>query len=242
MTRQVKLKREKDGKVVWDDLVMHSRSMLLHEIRNPLSVLAGIVGILPKIIQRDRGQIEPEVSRLLEMCKSEIARISSLVERFVRPVSTKRSRRKLIDLNRLIERAIANLRYIKTDLLLLDLDERLPRIRADEQELEFVMQALISNALDAVAANQGEVHARTCIDEISGDVRIIVSDSGPGIRKQDIDRIFDPFFSTKKKGMGFGLYLARELVYLHQGSIRCTSKLAKGSTFEVRLPMMRESK
>lgn len=240
MADREKLKSKGSKEAIIDDLVAYGFYGLYHELRTPLATLAGFVQLVQVKIEGVRKHIDPDVFRYLKTCEQTIEDIHVLLDGYVNLASLRRFARKRINLNRLIEHAIANLVYTKTDPPLLELDERLPQVEVSTQQLEYVIRTLISNALEAVEKGKGKVRVRTCTDKESGDVRIIVSDYGSGIAKKDIPHIFEPFFTTKEKGIGLGLTLAKKSVDLHEGSIKCTSRLGKGSTFEIRLPTTRK--
>jgi hypothetical protein len=111
---------------------------------------------------------------------------------------------------------------------------QLPRVRADGEEIRKVVHNLLLNASEALAGS-GRIKVSTKVD---GDgVVLSVTDSGPGMSKDFVDRsLFQPFQSTKKKGLGIGLYQCKTIVEAHGGWIDVESEPGKGSTFSVNLP------
>jgi two-component system sensor kinase FixL len=114
---------------------------------------------------------------------------------------------------------------------------RLPGIVMDAHRIEQVLLNCIMNALDAM--KNGGILSITAFPE-GEDVVITISDTGIGIRKQDLDKLFTPFFTTKPAGAGLGLSLARRLIQLHNGSISITSKVHEGTQVTIRFPMLAE--
>lgn len=112
----------------------------------------------------------------------------------------------------------------------------LPLVRGDRIHLQQVLLNLVINALEAMADGAGEkrVTVHTTANE-NGSVEIAVSDTGTGIPPDRLPRLFDPFFSTKKEGMGLGLSIARSLVEAHGGRIWAENG-PEGGTFRVTLP------
>jgi signal transduction histidine kinase len=115
--------------------------------------------------------------------------------------------------------------------------EGLPEIKADTQQLQQVFLNIVLNAiqgmpdggkLNIVGAKEGNY------------IQIRFEDTGPGIPPEDMKRIFDPFFSTKKDGTGLGLSIAHRIVAAHKGKIEVESSVGKGSTFIVKLPICEE--
>ncbi len=115
----------------------------------------------------------------------------------------------------------------------------LPLVRSNGKQLEIVFINLIKNALDSMdlIANKQSTHKLTVTAKAESDVvSISVRDTGRGISEKDIDRIFEPYFTTKgQKGTGMGLYLTNQIVQSHGGSIDVTSTEGEGTEFFVRL-------
>ena len=116
-----------------------------------------------------------------------------------------------------------------------DVDQPLP-IVADPAKLRQVVWNLVRNAADAAAA--GGKHVRVEARRVDGGARITVADDGPGIAKELVARIFDPFVTTKQKGTGLGLAICQRIVKNHGGVITVQSRSGEGSTFIVRLPAL----
>jgi two-component system NtrC family sensor kinase len=114
----------------------------------------------------------------------------------------------------------------------------LPLLRADPAQLQQVFMNIIMNAAQAMA-EEGRLTVIT--RAVAGDeaVEIVVSDTGHGIPHEDLDRIFDPFFSTGKEGhgTGLGLSIAYGIISKHQGTITVESAVGVGTTFTIRLPV-----
>jgi signal transduction histidine kinase len=120
--------------------------------------------------------------------------------------------------------------------LALELGERLPHVLGNRVQLLQVMLNLIRNAIEAAAPDRpGTLRIRSRTDE-TGDILVSVEDSGTGISKQDVGRIFDPLFTTKPKGLGIGLSICRSIIEDHDGRLWVLSALGDGSTFFVKLP------
>jgi signal transduction histidine kinase len=113
----------------------------------------------------------------------------------------------------------------------------LPLVQGDKVHLQQVLLNLVINGMEAMADMTGEkkLTVHTSLDE-EGAVEIAVTDTGPGIPPDRLLRFFEPFFSTKKEGMGLGLSIARSLVEAHGGRIRAENCPDGGATFRVTLP------
>jgi len=116
--------------------------------------------------------------------------------------------------------------------------EQLPRVRGDRIQLQQVLLNLITNAIDSMAAKNG---ARVlCVksevrDGDSGGVIVSVADTGTGIGPQELDRIFNPLFTTKSGGMGMGLSICRSIIEAHDGRLWVTTNQPEGAVFQFML-------
>jgi signal transduction histidine kinase len=154
------------------------------------------------------------------------------------------SRAKTPELKRLGIRDVIEetLKLVKSQLLIgdiqlkLDISDNLPPIRGRRQDLQQVFLNLFLNSIDATGP-QGTVSIKA--HAVSGGfIRIDVTDTGTGIKPDDMEHIFDPFFTTKEvgDGTGLGLSLAYGIIRSHDGHIEVKSKPAKGTTFSIFLP------
>jgi signal transduction histidine kinase len=147
----------------------------------------------------------------------------------------------LLDTNELIKESIA---LLHTELeaakitIQLELAERLSLISAHKGQLEQVLLNLITNAADAMRSINDRTRLLRVKSEAvgSGGVAISVQDNGPGIDPKNIDRIFDPFFSTKSDGMGLGLAICRSLIEAHGGTLSVSPSVSQGAAFHINLP------
>jgi signal transduction histidine kinase len=111
----------------------------------------------------------------------------------------------------------------------LDLDDPGVKISADPQQFEMVLLNLLRNAFDSHAEEKQDKYVRVRARKIGDRMHISIEDNGPGIAKELIDQVFVPFFSTKEKGSGIGLSLARQVMNKHEGSIQLESEAGKGT-------------
>jgi two-component system NtrC family sensor kinase len=114
------------------------------------------------------------------------------------------------------------------------LDENLPRVRARADQLRQVFLNLILNAQQAIEG-RGEITLKTSANtqSLQPSISVEISDTGHGITEEELQRIFEPFFSTRKKGTGLGLWVTQDIVRQHGGRIEVTSTKGRGTTFNV---------
>jgi signal transduction histidine kinase len=140
-----------------------------------------------------------------------------------------------LDLNNLIGETLP---LVREDLekhrirIEIELEERLPLVTGDRIQLQQVLVNLITNAIDAMAAVGGArvLSVKSSIHD-DGGVRVSVADTGKGIRPQDIDRIFNPLFTTKPNGMGMGLPICRSIIEAHDGRLWVVPNTPRGAIF-----------
>jgi C4-dicarboxylate-specific signal transduction histidine kinase len=117
------------------------------------------------------------------------------------------------------------------------LDERLPRVRGDRVQLQQVMLNLIVNAIEAMSATSEGPRAllvSTAADSCDG-VSIAVSDTGPGLPADAINRVFDPFYTTKANGLGMGLSICRSIIDAYGGRLSVKPNVPRGAVFQFTL-------
>jgi signal transduction histidine kinase len=121
----------------------------------------------------------------------------------------------------------------------LDLGNDIPKILADRVQLQQVVLNLMINAIEAMGSTQNGARVLGVNSEVreGRDILITVQDSGPGIEPENLDRIFDRFFTTKSNGMGMGLSICRSIVEAHNGRLWAEPDVRPGSVFRISLPI-----
>ncbi len=117
----------------------------------------------------------------------------------------------------------------------LTLEASSPSVNADEALLRHVLISLIANALDAMPQG-GELKVTSRLQKQDGEVEIVIRDTGSGIPREQIDKVFKPFYTTKPKGMGVGLSLAKRIIERHGGTLRLGSEEGIGTAVSLRIP------
>jgi signal transduction histidine kinase len=214
-----------------------------HEINTPLASIALRAESLlrsaedPRLRELDAFKNFP---RYLKTIDEEIFRCKKIISALLEFSRARKPEIKEVDLNLLAEKAADLVNHqmkLKQVALNLKLDPKLPGIEADDGQLRQAILALLMNALDATAPH-GHVEIATK-RESAATVSLSVSDDGPGIPKEHLDKIFSPFFTTKPLGQGTGLGLAicHGVVSAHGGEILVDSETGRGTRFSLVLPM-----
>jgi signal transduction histidine kinase len=200
-----------------------------HELRQPLNVIRTSVYYLLNAQQPRPERVRQHLQRIDDQVVVADGVITTMSSFARMPVPDVRP----VDVARCIAEALT-LAAIDQDIgVTMEIDDRTPTVLADADQLRIVFRNLISNARDAMP-DGGEL--RFWAERIGDVLEIHVSDSGSGIRQEDIDRVLEPLFTTKPRGMGLGLSIVRAILDKLGGQIRVQSELGKGSVFTVRLP------
>jgi two-component system, NtrC family, sensor kinase len=207
-----------------------------HEILNPLaSILAGVEALRRRL---PMATIPEESFRLLDVIERETIRARDITSRMMLLASPERDGPTWLILNEVVEETYALLRF-QIDLqrirATVDLDPRVRPIQARGAGMRSVCMNLLLNAVQAMPRG-GTLSVRTWT---RGDrVSLEIEDSGPGIPPEHLERIWDPFFTTKTpgKGTGLGLSISRTIVERHGGAIQCCNVEPHGARFTVTLP------
>jgi PAS domain S-box-containing protein len=209
-----------------------------HELNNPLAVMASRIELILASDQDLSGQTRDD----LLVLQKNIERTSRIAHNMLSIARQKPGVRYEVDVNGTVEEAMrivgaeARGRVLRYET---NLDQSLPAVMAEPTGLEQVLINLILNARDA-----GARLIRIDTAPVPGDrghLRVIVSDDGEGIKKDVLGKIFQPFFTTKRKGTGLGLWLSQRIVQDHGGSITAESVVGKSATFTITLPVSPES-
>ena len=204
-----------------------------HEIRNPLSSLKGFATYF-----RQRYGGVPEDVKVADIMIQEVDRLNRVITElleFSRPMELKR---KATDLAGLVRHALGTIEghaREKGIVVQAHLQPGLPGAPIDPDRMTQVFLNLFLNALAAM--DRGGVLTVGIARQEDDTLRVSVADTGTGIRKEDLGRVFDPYFTTKSSGTGLGLAIVHRIVEAHGGEIRLESESGKGTTFTILLPI-----
>ena len=203
---------------------------IAHEVNNPLEAIKNALYLM----QSD--SVESKNLRFLEIARKETERVSHIIRQML-GFARQPGEVDWVDVNQVLEETLVlvekKLKQSKVRVVR-RFDEALPKIRARSDQLRQVFLNLIINAQQAIHG-EGEIGISTSIYEQSLQPSIVIqmSDSGVGINEDDQARIFEPFFSTGKKGTGLGLWVTQDIVRQHGGRIEVSSKVGKGTAFSI---------
>jgi signal transduction histidine kinase/putative methionine-R-sulfoxide reductase with GAF domain len=204
--------------------------MVGHDLRNPLTSISGAQYYLKKRLSLEAND---KIRDMLELIERNIAYSNKIIN-------------DLLDYSREIELEISEstpkalvkealrLVEIPKNVQVLDLTKNKPKIRVDIEKLRRVFVNLIKNAVEAMPKG-GKITIKS--RALGENLEMVFADTGVGMSKQTLEKLWTPLFTTKAKGMGFGLAICKRFVEAHVGSISVKSALGKGTTFTVTIPI-----
>jgi len=215
---------------------------LAHEIRNPLGVIKGSADML----RQKTAESQPLLGELAGYISSEVDRASALVARFLDFARPSRLELRDEQIPEIIDRALEAARSQYPDAAITverHYAHNIPPVRADHQLCERLFVNLILNSYEAINGRGGMLSLSVAAEKSDDRPGVLVSvdDNGPGIPPELEGHIFDPFFTSKKEGVGLGLSIAAKIVDDHRGWIRLDTKPAEGAHFRLFLPLNPEA-
>ena len=213
---------------------------LAHEIRNPLVSIKTFTQLLPERIDDNEFR-----DYFLKVASGEIDRLTSLINELLGFAKPSEPNLKEEDVTTIIDRMevlISTEARKKNIKITKNYTPYLPTVLVDAEQIKQVLLNLLLNAIQAIEG-QGEIGIETRIVHVTRDdkrekfLQIEIRDTGIGIPPENIDRVFDPFFSTRPEGSGLGLAISHQIVHEHGGFIDLESEVGKGTSFRIHFPL-----
>jgi two-component system nitrogen regulation sensor histidine kinase NtrY len=220
---------------------------LAHEIKNPLTPIQ----LCAERMRRHFSSAPAPARELVEECTStivgEVESLKELVDEFAQFARMPAPRVVPADLHALLADTLSLYNGLFRDIRLeRRFTEGLPRVRVDAEQMRRVLINLVDNAVEALGGAaaaprpNGEAPSiviETRYDRVNGVARVLVADNGPGIPAADRDKLFMPYYSTKRRGSGLGLAIVRRIIAEHGGSIEVADNVPAGTVFTIDLPV-----
>jgi len=220
---------------------------LAHEIKNPLTPIQ----LCAERMRRHFGGAPPAARALVEECTTtivgEVESLKALVDEFAQFARMPAPRAVPSDLNAVLADTLALYKDLFHEVRIeRRFADGLPAVRVDVEQIRRVVINLVDNAVEALGGStaaarpSGEsptIVVETRQDAANGVVRVTVSDNGPGISAADRDKLFMPYYSTKRRGSGLGLAIVRRIIAEHGGNIEVTDNAPSGTIFTIELPV-----
>jgi signal transduction histidine kinase len=226
-------RREREARLMTGDAVSAS---IAHEIKQPLSGMITNADAGLRWLDRTTPDLN-EAKAAFKQISHAGHRAGAVIDG-IRAIFRKDARnRTSVDINELIGDALAlvadELRKHRVSVEA-DPDQQLPRVMGDRVQVQQVLLNLITNAIDSMAAKDGArvLRVRSEIHDGGGGVIVSVADTGTGIGPQELERIFNPLFTTKSGGMGMGLSICRSIIEAHDGRLWVAPNKPEGAVFQ----------
>jgi len=213
---------------------------LAHEIRNPLVSIKTFTQLLPERIEDEEFR-----NYFLKVASGEIDRLTGLINELLGFARPSEPRLEGEDINALIDKMevlIATEARKKDVTLHKNYAVNLPQVRVDAEQIKQVLLNILLNAIQAIRG-EGRIWIETRVVQVplvekpEPFIQIEVRDTGVGIPQENLERIFDPFFSTRPEGSGLGLAISHQIIHDHRGFITVESEVGKGTSFKIHLPL-----
>lgn len=217
----------------------HLAASIAHEINNPLQPIRTILDDMLEDVQHE-AKIDARDVKTIQESVDRIRRIVSQLLEFAGKRNTTNTDLQLLDITQILEGIIhLNHKFFEKEGILIEADLKpLPEIYGSKDQLEQVFMNMVLNAQSAM--KRGD---KLCIRTLADQSNIVIQfrDTGQGIPSDQLNKIFDPFFSTKPTGTGLGLFVSYGIIQSHHGTVEVESQLNVGTTFTIRLPINPDS-
>jgi len=209
---------------------------VIHEVKNPLTPIALTTEMLRRAFVEDRARFDTMFPSASLRIVSSVQALKTLISEFTQFYRMPRVLLRPQDVNALVTEVVAPYAQAGTAEVRVrcTLAEGLPPAQADSEQLKRVLLNVISNGIEAMAGRPGELTVSTALE--AGELVIGVRDQGAGV--EDVERLFELYYTTKAKGTGLGLVISRQIVEQHGGTLRITSELGVGTDVRIRLPVV----
>jgi two-component system sensor kinase FixL len=215
---------------------------IAHEVNQPLAAIAMRAETGLRWLSRDQPNMA-KVEQLMRDIASDARRASDIVQR-IRKMATRHEPELIpLDLSEVVEEALLFVRHeirSRSINLTVSVGVGLPIVLGDRIQLQQVIVNLLVNSIHAIMQVEGwrrRIDLETGVDEDDA-VRFSIRDSGPGIANENLDRVFERFFTTREGGMGMGLAICQSIITAHGGSIAASNNGAGGAHFRFTLPTL----
>ncbi len=209
-----------------------------HDLRNPLSIIDNSASFLSELLTDNNEKVQNQIDIILRAVERTKNIVNDLLDfSKLKPLSLKKH-----DLNKIIMEVLSHIEKPEEIVVETIMDEGLPEVLLDKTQIERMFNNIISNACMAME-NGGRLTISSRLDEVNMEteaVTIDIADTGSGIKKEHLKRVFDPLFTTRKRGTGFGLAIVKDIIEKHRGSLNVESQCGKGTVFTIILPLLRK--
>lgn len=212
-------------------------SILAHELGNPLNSLSIHLELIDRALRGMPERYKGKIQKFCGIARAEVKRLDDIVTRFLQATRPLKPRFLEGDIHKVLDDTIELLSpELKKNKIIVERDYNsdVPRIYIDHLQMRQAFINIIKNAIEAMTKN-GRLVIRTALEDSR--IKISFTDNGIGIPEDELDKIFEPYYSTKREGSGLGLVIVHRVIRDHGGTIEVKSKLGRGTTVDIYLPI-----
>lgn len=236
--------RTRELKSAQDELIKKERlaaigqmsSVVGHEIRNPLAVINNSIYFIKMKVAAAGMTPDPKVVKHISIIESEVRQANGIIDEILGFARTRELNPKVQSLNTYIEELIMSFPVPEHIKLVQELTDANPMVNIDSDEMAQALRNLIKNGIE-VMPEKGTLCIRTAVADEGRMAEIDVEDTGPGIPREALEKIFAPFFTTKARGTGLGLAVVKKVTDRHKGRLEVASTVGSGTCFKIFLPV-----
>lgn len=215
---------------------------IAHEVHNPLAIISGKAQVL--LMQKGRAPLEPHIEAALNTIVKQTRRAADITRKLLMYSQESKAPREWISLEKVLDETIALVGYqasLGQIEIVRTVDPNLPQFFGNVQEIREIFLNLFLNAVEAIGT-AGKITVGLHLQLEDNIIEIRFGDSGRGILPEHLDKIFNPFFTTRHEAVGLGLFVARQVLNRYGGDIRVESCPGEGSLFVIQLPCSQPEK
>jgi len=207
---------------------------IAHELRNPLATIDSSIYFIKEKLQN----VDDKVKQHIERIKSSTDNASSIIQSILNLTRMKEPELKKLDIKPVIEESITIAKVPGLVRITQDYAVEQALAHIDKEQMQIAFKNIIRNAAEAM---NGEGRLNINVRGIpENKIEISFSDAGPGIAQENLEKVFQPLFTTKTSGIGFGLSISKMVVEKHGGTIRAESKPGNGASIIIQIPASKD--
>ena len=207
-----------------------------HELGNPLNSLNIHLQLMDRLSTKKAGETSEKFEKSLDICRDEVKRLDRIISNFLEAIRPSKPNFKPVDLLAVLEQVLGLLELEfeeKGVQVEIEVSEKAPSVHADPDQIKQVFFNVIKNAVDAMGKNP---RLKVFLRSDEEYVYLQFADSGKGISKEDLSKVFQPYFTTKEEGHGLGMMIVHRIMRAHGGQVGIESKTGTGTVITLQFP------
>jgi len=207
-----------------------------HELGNPLNSLNIHLQLMDRLSKKKDGETSKKFEKSLDICRDEVKRLDRIISNFLEAIRPSKPNFKPVDLLVVLEQVLGLLELEfeeKGVQVEIEVSDKAPSVHADPDQVKQVFFNVIKNAVDAMVKNP---RLKIFLRSDEENVYLQFADSGKGISKEDLSKVFQPYFTTKKEGHGLGMMIVHRIMRAHGGQVGIESKTRTGTVITLQFP------